>query len=442
MSRRMLALAMLLFLCGTAPLFAQPAAGGATWRVTIVLYLGDDPAAVAKRFAAMYRGTLETPVDGNGSFTISLPGSGAGLMRRDPVVAAMDTLSPAAPAGANAVSATAALPASQRPVGTNATTGWTLGPYQYDGSGNIRKVGSDFYVYDKPGRIVVSADAQPSVVHEQTYTYDPYGNLRTIHTAGRGTATLNISGITNRLSSASDGATSAPVSYDGAGNFVSYLGATYEYDALNVMRKSVAGGVTRSYVYTANDERIGTIRSDLGKRGPRQAAELEPVRVRNEQPGQVQLLFELGTDFLTDGSPSGSSADLPEDPAQRAAYLQRSGGTVTRYMTEGEARIARETGNIPNVGRDGKLRPTHVTTDKPTNNATTAQKRYEIDKPTQRATVPTDRVPGGLGPTPDGRPTTSGGGSQAATNRPIPVRPSEIRSLDQSVWRKIVSWFL
>jgi len=29
---------------------------------------------VAKRLAAMYRGTLETPVDGNGSFTISLLG--------------------------------------------------------------------------------------------------------------------------------------------------------------------------------------------------------------------------------------------------------------------------------------------------------------------------------------------------------------------------------
>ena len=161
-------------------------------------------------------------------------------------------------------------------------------------------------------------------------------------------------------------------------------------------------------------------------------------------PFCVRLLWELATDFVTDGSPAGSSADLPKDPVERAAYLQqhKGSGTVTRYMTEGEARIARETGNIPNVGRDGKQRPTHVTTDKPTNNATTAQRRYEIDKPTHRATVPIDRVPGGLGPAPDGRATTSGGGSQAATNRPIPVKPSEIKPLDQSVWRKIVNWFL
>ncbi|HYK05022.1 MAG TPA: RHS repeat-associated core domain-containing protein [Thermoanaerobaculia bacterium] len=71
--------------------------------------------------------------------------------------------------------------------------------------------------------------------------------------------TLAMTGASNRLATVSNGSVSAPVVYDGAGNFVSYQGATYEYDALNVMRRSVAGGVTRSYVYTANDERIGTI---------------------------------------------------------------------------------------------------------------------------------------------------------------------------------------
>jgi len=80
-----------------------------------------------------------------------------------------------------------------------------------------------------------------------------------INTAGRGVTTLAMTGASNRLATVSNGSVSAPVVYDGAGNFVSYQGATYEYDALNVMRRSVAGGVTRSYVYTANDERIGTI---------------------------------------------------------------------------------------------------------------------------------------------------------------------------------------
>jgi hypothetical protein len=110
-------------------------------------------------------------------------------------------------------------------------------------------------------------------------------------------------------------------------------------------------------------------------------------------------------------------------------------------MTDGEANSARDKGEIPNVGRDGKARPTHVTTDKPVNDAGVAEKRYEIVKPTHRATVPKDRVPGGLDVAPDGRPTTSGGGAQSATNQPIPVRPNEIKPMNQSLLDIVLSWF-
>ena len=105
------------------------------------------------------------------------------------------------------------------------------------------------------------------------------------------------------------------------------------------------------------------------------------------------------------------------------------GGTVTRYMGPDEARIARESGEIPNVGRDGARRPTHVTTDPPVNSASAAEDLYEIGRPTHRATVPADRVDG-LGTAPDGRSRTSGGGSQAATNNTIPVEPGDIVELD------------
>jgi RHS repeat-associated protein len=340
MNRRMLAIALLLCLSWTAPLLAETPAGAATYRVTIVLYPGDDPAAVAKRLAAMYRGTLETPVDGNGSFTISLSDAGAGLMRRDPVVAEMDTPSFASP-GVTAVSATAALPSSQRPVETHATTSWTLGPYQYDGSGNIRKVGSDFYVYDKVGRIVVSADAQPSVVHKQTYTYDPYGNLRTINTAGRAAATLDISGVSNRLASVSSGSVSAPVGYDGSGNFVSYLGATYEYDALNMMRKSVAGGVTRSYVYTASDERIGTIeqtgstvRSDWTIRD---SGGQVLRRYSKESNGE----WKWQEDYIYRGGQM-LAAEIPDSPKTRHFHLDHL-GTPRLITGNGGAEVSRHT---------------------------------------------------------------------------------------------------
>jgi RHS repeat-associated protein len=337
----MLAMALLLCLCWTAPLLAQPPAGGATYRVTVVLYPGDDPAAVAKRLAAMYRGTLETPVDDNGSFMISLSEAGAGLMRRDPLVTAMDTPLLASPVAASAVSGTAALPASQR-VETNATTGWTLGPYQYDGSGNIRKIGSDFYVHDKLGRLVVSADAQPSVVHKQTYTYDPYGNLWNVNTAGSAPVTLEMDGVSNRLASVSNGSASAPVGYDGAGNFVSYLGATYEYDALNVMRKSVTStGVTRSYVYTANDERIGTIeqtgsaiRSDWTIRN---SGGQVLRRYSKESDGQ----WKWQEDYIYRGSQM-LAAEIPDSPKTRHFHLDHL-GTPRLITGNGGAEISRHT---------------------------------------------------------------------------------------------------
>jgi RHS repeat-associated protein len=109
-----------------------------------------------------------------------------------------------------------------------------------------------------------------------------------------------------------------------------------------------------------------------------------------------------------------------------ARFVKREEKTFTRYMGKSEAEAARRNGEIPNVGRDGQPRPTHGTTDKPTNSASDAQRRYELpEEPTHRATVPQNRV-SDMGPAPDGRPTTSGGGSQSATSRPIPVKPCEI----------------
>ncbi len=114
---------------------------------------------------------------------------------------------------------------------------------------------------------------------------------------------------------------------------------------------------------------------------------------------------------------------------------------ITRYMGPGEAEVARATGEIPNTGPDGIRRPTHVTTDRPLNNATAAQQKYELPtKPTHRATVPGNRVPA-LKAAPDGRPKTSGGGSQAATSEPIPVRHDEIKPLRPGLIETILGWF-
>jgi len=106
-------------------------------------------------------------------------------------------------------------------------------------------------------------------------------------------------------------------------------------------------------------------------------------------------------------------------------------GQRCSWTTRGEveARFVMDHGHIPNVGRSGQVRPMYVTTDAPTDSATASELRYELaQKPTHGVTVPADRV-GPLGPTPDGRPTTSGGGSEAATNEKIPASPHEVQEL-------------
>jgi hypothetical protein len=99
-------------------------------------------------------------------------------------------------------------------------------------------------------------------------------------------------------------------------------------------------------------------------------------------------------------------------------------------MGDGEAATASSTGFIPNVDVDGNLKAIHVTTDTPMDSAAAAKQAYELTSdPTHRATVPASQA-GPLGPTPDGRTTTSGGGSQAATNKPVPVSPDQIKKLN------------
>jgi RHS repeat-associated protein len=561
MKRRMLALAMVALLCWTAAA-AEERAGLTAYRAKIVLYPDDEGAAVAKRLAAMYRGTLETGVDGNDSFVIALSDSGADLMRRDPAVARLE-----------------ATPVDHGPASTAVAAAWKLGDYLYDGSGNIRKIGTEFFAYDAGNRLVVSAETAqaPAVNHEQTYTYDSFGNLTSLTTAGTGQTTLGVNTATNRVSTvtAAGGASVWP-QYDGPGNMVGYGPATYTYDALNTMTKSVVDGVARHYAYSPADERIATfegtaggtrsdwtIRDQAGQVLRRYSRETngewkwqEDYIYRGSQMLAAEVpdtartrhfhVDHLGTPRLITGnggaelsrhnyhsfgveiaSPSTSAAGAPREKKQftgherdaesldymharfyapymgrflsvdptwesadlgkpqswnRYAYVMNNpvnmtdpdgkcpicidlvvdlltdgsgldpeakpdltkplfGGTVTRYMGAGEAEYARRTGYIPSTDAKGVERPTHVTTDDPVDKAKTAKKKYELPvAPTHRATVPEDRVPGGLQPTPDGRPRTSGGGSQSAATRPIPVKKSEIVPLKQSGWKTLLRW--
>jgi RHS repeat-associated protein len=142
---------------------------------------------------------------------------------------------------------------------------WTTGTYQYDGSGNIWKMGSSWYEYDSLSRLktglVFPGPLGTGTQQKQTYTFDNYGNLTSITTQiGANPATVRstpASASTNRLTGA--------VAYDSSGNLTSWNGATYEYDAFDQMRRMISGTDDWIYSYTADDERVWAYNLNLNQ---------------------------------------------------------------------------------------------------------------------------------------------------------------------------------
>jgi hypothetical protein len=157
-----------------------------------------------------------------------------------------------------------------------------------------------------------------------------------------------------------------------------------------------------------------------------------PVGVIGMAAGTADAAFNFvslgGKGVVEGGLKEGIKAGVKELGKEGENAAADAGKTVTRYMSKEEAELAKKSGEIPNVGRDGKPRPTHVTTDSPLDSASKAQKTYALpEKPTHQATVPAERA-GPLEPAPSG-PKTTGGGSQNTVPRPIPVKPAEIHEL-------------
>ena len=136
---------------------------------------------------------------------------------------------------------------------------WYSGEYIYDGDGNITAIGTaanqssdggtESFLYDSASRLLKATIDDGSAVWER-YTYDSFGNRidTTASVGGLSTATP-VSAATNRLTN---------VTYDSVGNAVTQGGSTtYVYDGLNMLRAKVKSTETATYVYTADDERVG-----------------------------------------------------------------------------------------------------------------------------------------------------------------------------------------
>jgi YD repeat-containing protein len=137
-----------------------------------------------------------------------------------------------------------------RTLETGSNLSWASGAFLYDGSGNIKKIGDDDYVYDSALRLI------QSVVHgtTETYKYDSFGNLKEKTLAGAAPGVIPVDPGSNRISG---------VSYDAIGdqlNDGSGGQARYVYDAMGMMTgvMGTTGSYERRMIYTADDERIGT----------------------------------------------------------------------------------------------------------------------------------------------------------------------------------------
>jgi RHS repeat-associated protein len=135
-------------------------------------------------------------------------------------------------------------PASMTAVNAFMTTLWTAGAHAYDGTGSLKTIGGQRFLYDLVGRVV---EGRTPDGQSQLYTYNAHGSVTSINTSG---SLLNTptSGTTNHLG--------APSSYDGAGNLLSYGGSQYEYDELNMLKHFTSGAEEWLYMYTATDERF------------------------------------------------------------------------------------------------------------------------------------------------------------------------------------------
>lgn len=161
-------------------------------------------------------------------------------------------------------------PATFGPVAMNATVGepsaeastdpnWSSGTYKYDGAGNVINIGANYYVYDQLSRLRHAT--LPGTTAHDIYRYDSFGNLYERETTlGGGTSWtyIPVSGSSNRLTNAQ---------YDGVGNLLSGGGTPhfFKWDPFRMMiEQSGSFGYQQYYVYTADDQRIGTFNNGQG----------------------------------------------------------------------------------------------------------------------------------------------------------------------------------
>ncbi len=141
----------------------------------------------------------------------------------------------------------------------------TVGPFKYDGAGNIIHMGTDRYTYDEMSRITQGAAVTAQNADTQQFGYDGFGNLKTVTVPNKSILYIDSDPSTNRLRNTPGSETGTTVlhvwggSYDSAGNQWWSSGTpSYAYDSMNMLTE-MTNPRHEFYLYDANDERVATV---------------------------------------------------------------------------------------------------------------------------------------------------------------------------------------
>jgi RHS repeat-associated protein len=141
----------------------------------------------------------------------------------------------------------------------------TVGPYKYDGVGNIIHMGTDRYTYDEMSRITSGTAVTGQNTDTQQFGYDGFGNLKTVTIPNKSIIYIDSDSATNRLRDTYGSETGANVlhmwggAYDAAGDQLAVNGtSSYKYDSMNMLSEMTSPR-HEFYLYDANDERVATV---------------------------------------------------------------------------------------------------------------------------------------------------------------------------------------
>ena len=135
------------------------------------------------------------------------------------------------------------------------TTLFDTGVFQYDGGGNIYKIGDNLYRYDATSRLTYADVTLISGSQWETYAYDPFDNLTE---AQKEDQSIPVQSLVDQSTNRYTGG-GVPFEYDSTGNLtkvVTNATLSMAWDAFDMQREFSDGVDTYRYIYGPGDYRI------------------------------------------------------------------------------------------------------------------------------------------------------------------------------------------